>query len=419
MLLTKKREYNEVDNYMLSIFLQIISVFFTLYGLYYVFTGVFAFLKPKSLNLKDNKLHSFEIIIAARNEEHVIGNLIDSLEKQNYNRNKFNINVIVNNSTDNTFEVSKKHGANVIKCEVPVKSKGEVLRYVFKKFKKKKFDAYVVFDADNVVHPDFLMHMNNSLNLGYKVAQGFRDSKNYQDNWISGSYTLFYYMQNFFFNLARKKMNSSASINGTGFMVQKKFIEELDFNPVTLTEDVELTTICAINNEKIDFVSKAITYDEQPTSFKVSLIQRLRWSKGNLQCWINYHHALIKGFIKNHNIASIDMYLNNLAAFVQALSAVIVIATFVEKILTTKVTFTVIGVMAMVVSYLGTLIVTMFVTLYNKKSVVSMLPGLILFTFFLFTWIPINVVSLFKRNIKWQHIGHDKNINIDDIIKSS
>ena len=404
---------------MLNVILQIISVFFTIYGAYYVITGLFAFTKPKKIEKKSNKVHSFEIIIAARNEEMVIGNLIDSLKKQNYDKEKYHINVIINNSTDKTYEVSKKHGANAIKCEVPVKSKGEVLHYVFNKFKNKKFDAYIIFDADNVVHPDFLMHMNNSLNCGYKVAQGFRDSKNYKDNWISSSYTLFYYIQNFFFNLARKKLDSSASINGTGFMVQKELIESIDFDPVTLTEDVELTTVCAVRNEKVDFVKDAITYDEQPTNFKVSLIQRLRWSKGNLQCWKTYHHELVKSFIKNHNLACIDMYLNNLAAFVQVLSIALVVLTFIDKVMTTRITFTISGILAMLGSYAITLVVSLFVTVYNKKSVVGMIPGLILFTFFLFTWVPLNIISLFKKNINWQHIGHDKNINIDDIIKSS
>ena len=404
---------------MINGIMVIISLFFTVYGLYYAITGICAFLKPKNEKTRSNKTHKFSIIIAARNEEAVIGNLIDSLKKQNYEKENYEINVIINNSTDKTYKVAKKHGANAIKCEIPVKSKGEVLRYVFAKFKEKDFDAYIIFDADNVVHPDFLKHMNDSLNKGYKVAQGFRDSKNYQDNWISGSYTLFYYLQNFFFNLSRKKLNSSASINGTGFMVQKKFIEELNFNPVTLTEDVELTTVCAIHNEKIDFVKNAITYDEQPTSFKVSLVQRLRWSKGNLQCWRTYHRQLIKCFFRNHNLSCIDMYLNNLAALVQVVSVVTVIIGSIEKMLTTRIVFSLAGIMAMVVSYVGTIAVSLFVTIYNKKSVTGMASSLILFTLFMISWIPINVVSLFKKNVNWQHIGHNKNVNIDDIIKSS
>ena len=404
---------------MLNIFVEFISIVFTIYGLYYVITGLFAFLKPAKEKSKSNKIHKFSIIIAARNEENVIGNLIDSLKKQNYDKDSYDINVIVNNSNDNTYKVSKKHGANVIKCEIPVSSKGEVLRYAFKKFKNKDTDAYVIFDADNVVHPDFLSEMNKSLNNGYKVAQGFRDSKNYQDNWISGSYALFYYIQNFFFNLSRKRLKSSASINGTGFMIEKKFIESLDFNPITLTEDVELTTACAVANEKIDFVKDAITYDEQTTDFKVSLIQRLRWSKGNLQCWKKYHRDLVKGFIKNHNLACVDMYLNNLAAFIQVMSIVVVIIGLVERMVTTKIVFSIIGVMSLLVSYLFIVIITLFVTIYNKKSVAAMLPSLILFALFIITWFPINIVSIFKKDVKWQQIEHNKNINIDDIIKSS
>ena len=404
---------------MFNYILEILSFFFIIYGLYYAVTGIFAFAKPKKVEAVSNKKHKFSIIIAARNEEKVIGNLIDSLKKQNYDKKNYEINVIINNSTDKTYDVSKKHGANTIQCEVPVKSKGEVLRYVFDKFKDKDFDAYVVFDADNVVHPDFLLHMNESLNNGYRVAQGFRDSKNYKDNWISGSYTLFYYIQNFFFNLSRKKLNSSASINGTGFMIQKDFIESLDFNPVTLTEDVELTTVCAIHNEKIDFVKDAITYDEQPTLFSVSLTQRLRWSKGNLQCWKTYHRKLVKSFRKNHNLAAVDMYLNNLAAIVQVISIIVVLAGFIERMITTRVVFSIIGVLGFIVSYVGTLLVSMFVAIYNKKSIDAMLPSLILFSLFMLSWVPINVVCLFKKNIQWQHIGHNKDVNIDDIIKSS
>lgn len=404
---------------MFNYFLGIISGFFAIYGLYYAVTGVFAFAKPKIDKKVNDKKHKFSIIIAARNEEAVIGNLIDSLKKQNYDKKLYSINVIINNSTDNTYQVSEKHGANTIQCEVPVKCKGDVLRYAFKKFKDEDFDAYVVFDADNVVHPDFLLNMNKSLNSGFKVAQGFRDSKNYQDNWISGSYTLFYYIQNFFFNLSRKKLHSSASINGTGFMVKKDFIENLDFNPVTLTEDVELTTICAIHNERVDFVKDAITYDEQPTSFKVSLTQRLRWSKGNLQCWKHYHHKLFKTYVKHHNLAAVDMYLNNLAAVVQVLSVLIVIFGFIEKLVTTKVVFSVLGIMGLIVSYIGTVLVSLFVTIYNKKSVTAMASSLILFTLFMLTWFPINVVSIFKKNVNWKSIGHNKNINIDDIIKTS
>ena len=73
--------------------------------------------------------------------------------------------------------------------------------------KRNDIDAYIIFDADNVVDKNFLKHMNNSLNNGYLVAQGFRDTKNVSDNWISSSYALYYYIQNYFFNKARTLIN--------------------------------------------------------------------------------------------------------------------------------------------------------------------------------------------------------------------
>ena len=101
-----------------------------------------------------------------------------------------------------------------------------MLVWTKKKLKDSDYDAYIVFDADNIVHKNFLARMNDVYQAGYNVAQGFRDSKNINDNWISSSYSIFYYIQNFFFNKSRMIMNLSASINGTGFMVKKEFFEK-------------------------------------------------------------------------------------------------------------------------------------------------------------------------------------------------
>ena len=250
-------------------------IFFTLtlfYGLYYTLTGLYGFLKPRKFKIVPFEAKSkFAIVIAARNEEAVVGNLVRSVLDSNYPRELFEVYVAVNNTTDNTAKVAKEAGAIVIDVKEKVKSKGEVLRYVFKKLKNRKdIDAYIIFDADNIIHPDFLARMNDTLCCGYRVAQGFRDSKNISDNWISGSYSLYYYMQNFFFSKARMTMNQNASINGTGFMVKKELIEEMGFPTQTLTEDIEFTALCALRDERIAFVENAVTYDEQPVDFMVS-----------------------------------------------------------------------------------------------------------------------------------------------------
>lgn len=400
-------------------------IFFCLtcvYGLYFLFTGFFAFKKIVPKKPKVNYTNKFSILIAARNESMVVGNLVKSILVQNYNKDCFEVNVIANNCTDNTAEIALKSGANVIECTIPVKSKGEVLKWTFDKFKNRKdIDAYVIFDADNIVHPDFLKNMNISLNTGYNVAQGFRDSKNMKDNWLSGSYSLFYFIQNFFLNRSRKAMNLSASINGTGFVVKKDLIDRQGFNTVTLTEDVEFTGICAINGEKIDFVEKAITYDEQPIKFRDSWKQRKRWSVGNLQCFNVYKKQLFKHFFKDKNMSCLDMALSYIAPLVQcvsfALCAFLIIFNYVGIKLNDIFSFMFSqGILFFVLTYGIGVIVSVFVIKFYKKNIMDVISGILLFAVFFLSWIPINFVCLIKKKISWDPIKHDRDVSIEGLL---
>ena len=308
---------------MLKILTYIVMVITSFYLLYFVIMAIGIFKKKKEKVLVDKK-NNFAVIIAARNEEAVIANLIKSLKKQNYPKEHYEIYVIVNNCTDNTEEEARKAGAKVIVCTEKVKSKGEVLKFTFNKLKKEKdIDAYVIFDADNLVHSDFLNSMNDMINSGYSVAQGFRDTKNISDNWLSSSYAMLYYIQSLFINKARYNLGKSSFLNGTGFMVKKEVIDKYGFDPITLTEDIEFTAMCAVNGEKIAFASKAITYDEQVVNFKDSLKQRKRWSLGAMQCLRNYGTTLIKKGIKEKRLECFDIVLFYFSVILQVITTLI------------------------------------------------------------------------------------------------
>ena len=162
-------------------FVVLYYVIFTVtlfYALYFFISGWAGLFKKSKVHFeKIDAKNRFAILIPARNEEAVIGNLIDSLQKQNYPKELYTIYVIPNNSIDRTEEVARSHGASILPCIVKTKTKGDVLEYAFSRLKSDKdIDAYLVFDADNVVHPDFLSYMNSCLESGYRVAQGYRDS---------------------------------------------------------------------------------------------------------------------------------------------------------------------------------------------------------------------------------------------------
>ena len=225
--------------------------------------------------------------------------------------------------------------------------------------------------------------MNDALCCGYRVAQGFRDSKNISDNWISGSYSLYYYMQNFFFNRARMAMRQSASINGTGFMVKKEIIDEYGFETHTLTEDIEFTAICALRNERIAFVEAAVTYDEQPVDFVASWKQRKRWSVGCLQCLKLYWKDLLKHFLKTGNQPSFDMFMNFVAPVIQVICLLEFIALIVFRIFNIRLydLFSALfssGAFFFILTYVGGIFISVFILKYNKRKAKSVLSAIAL-----------------------------------------
>ena len=391
-----------------------------IYGLYFIIVAIpVIFKKRHKKNIKEH-FHYFEILIPARNEEHVIGNLINSLKKLNYDRSLYEITVVLNNSTDNTKEKVSSLGVNIYECKNKIKSKGDALKEVFASFDSREYiDAYIIFDADNVVDKEFLRHMNTSLNNGYQVAQGFRDTKNISDNWISSSYALYYYIQNYFFNKARSLINASSSINGTGFMIKKEVIDTYGFKTKTLTEDIEFAGLCALNNIKIDFVEEAITYDEQPTNFKVSWVQRKRWSRGCIECYKNYAFDLIKNMSKNKSC--LDLLMLYFAPMVHVFTILILLLSLIINLTTGDYTSVISkqsiinSIIGSSIIYLAQVIICISVVILNKKQLKKYISGILLFPVFMITWLPINIIILFQKNVKWQHIPHSKDITIDEI----
>lgn len=405
---------------MLEKIIYILGVAFLFYAGYYLITSIGIFKKRKKVtNNDDDKKNFFAVIIAARNEENVIGKLIDSLKKQSYPSEYFDIYVIVNNCTDNTAREAKKAGAKVISCTEKVSTKGEVLKYTFDLFKdNNKIDAYAIFDADNIVHHDFLAKMNDMINSGYSVAQGFRDTKNISDNWLTSSYAILYYFQSLFLNESRYNMGRSSFLNGTGFVIKKEVIDKHGFNPKTVTEDVEFTAMCAINNEKIGFATDAITYDEQTNSFDASWKQRKRWSFGTMECLREYFPILLKKGIKERNFECFDVGLFYLSVILHVVFNLLPIFLLINIIIHfNSLTFDNMfyKIIFIVILYLFGVVVRIILLKRYNKSFKDNIGGVLLFDLFVISWLPINFICLFIKSCNWDSIKHNRSVDIENV----
>ena len=216
----------------------------TTFWCYQFIVSLCALIKLKDKEFITNKNHKFMAIIPAHNEEKVVANLIESLKKQTYDKNLYDIYVIADNCTDKTAKIAKEAGAIVYeRFDQAHKTKGYALKWFLKQKIEEKadYDAFFVFDADNIVDKNFITNMNKKLCQGEEVVQGYRDIKNPTDNWITAGYALFYWTMHRFYHLARYNIGLSPLLNGTGFMVKFDVVKPNGWETETLTEDIEFS----------------------------------------------------------------------------------------------------------------------------------------------------------------------------------
>lgn len=396
----------------------------TLWGGYYLVTGLMSWRKPEDYGWHPARTR-FAVLIAARNEELVIGPLINSLLTQNYPPELYDIWVIPNNCTDNTARAAAGFGAKVLECTVPVKSKGEVLRFAYRRLRGREYDAYCVFDADNLVHPNFLAEMNNAFQSGARVAQGYRDSKNPYDSVISGSYSIYYWMMDRFHNGGRAGLGLSAMVNGTGFMVSGQVLESLGgWNTRTISEDLEITAQCVLAGEKVCWVPKAITYDEQPLTYAQSVVQRRRWSSGTLQVAENYFgRAEEERKTSRRGLALTDLEATLLVPAYQGAAVAGLIVSLLFACLSCRTLGQIPAALAgtllanLALTALGSTVAAAVVLTAEGKWDRRILGGLLFYWLFLLSWVPITLGSFVKKTTHWEEIRHTRNIAPQALVK--
>ena len=366
------------------------------------------------------KKHKYAILIAARNESQVIGELLKSVREQDYPKELLDIIVVADNCTDRTAEVASKHGAIVFERRNMQKiGKGYALDYAFKQiqsmFDIECYEGYIILDADNVLDENYIKEMNNVFDSGYRIVTSYRNSKNFGYNWISAGYALWFLRESKYLNGARMLLNTSCAVSGTGFLVSSGIIKEDNgWKYNLLTEDIEFSVDKIIHKNVIGYCETAVLYDEQPISFKTSWNQRMRWTKGFYQVMHHYGMKLLQGCIFGKRFQCFDMLMTIAPATLLTLSILLIDFWFMgyglafERYTLATAALSAIwqGVCNMYLSLFFFGLITT-ITEWKKIYACTTKKILYLFTFpiFMFTYVPIAVVAIFKK-VTWEPIEH-------------
>lgn len=392
-------------------------LFFVLYFYQFIYLVV-PFIKKDKPHKKEI-LHRYAVLISARNEEKVIATLVDSIHHQDYPQDMIDVYVIADNCTDNTAEAARNAGAVVfVRNDMDNVGKGYALDYalnrIFKEHGKDMYDGFFVFDADNILDTNYISAMNRTFSDGHRIVTSYRNSTNYGTNWISAGYALWYIRESKFLNYSRMLLGTGCAISGTGFLVHKDVINRIGgWKYFLLTEDIEFSIANAMEGEKIAYCKDAILYDEQPQTFKQSWKQRLRWARGFLQVFGKYGAGLFKEIFTKKSTTCYDMSMTIFPAIFLTLFIVIInaAALIIGGIRGENWQ----GLAWSLFQWVRNGYIMLFalgaitIASENKKIHTSMAKKIkYLFTFpiFLFTYVPISIVAIFK-NVEWEPTQHN------------
>jgi len=387
----------------------IIQSLLTAFTLYYIFISFFSFYRRPE-HYSTPPAASFAVVIAAHNEEKVIGELIKSIFLMDYPRHLYQVFVIADNCTDKTAAIASSLGATVIeRFNEREKGKGYALEYGFQKIHTlpRHFDAFVVLDADNLISPNFLTIMNHRLARGEKIIQGYLDTKNPSDSWVSRSIYVGYLITDRFWQLAKYNLGLTCALGGTGMCIASDVLRKFGWGMTSLTEDLEFQTKALFCGLRVNWAHDAVVYDEKPLTLKQSWRQRQRWMQGHCNVAGRYFFKLFWEGLSTLDFRKIDGAIYLLQPYFTMLMGVALLYSLFNWRQINLWWF--LGGFVFQYLYLG-------VALYLEKAPLRTYIWLLYYPLFTLTWIPITFAGFIHRNNKvWSHTKHVRNISYEHL----
>ena len=380
--------------------------------------------------------HRYAFFIAAHNEEAVIANLVQSIREQDYPSELIDVFVVADACTDATAERAREAGAIVYeRNDLARKGKSWVMDFGFDKILKdypNTYEGYFIFDADNLLSPDYVRIMNDAFDRGYLVVTSYRNSKNFGSSWISAANATWFIREARFLNNARMHCGTSCAVSGSGYLISASIIEAMhgwDFH--TLTEDIQFSTFCAVHGVRIAY-APAEFFDEQPITLKASMKQRMRWTKGFYQVLFTYGKQLLKGIFVKHSFASYDLLMVLAPGMLSSLISLLANGTFIVVgllsggfLVTDAEMDLCVGsiILSGVGSYCLFFVMALVTTVIERdhihcQSKWRIVANLFTFPIFIFTYIPLCVAALFLK-VDWVPTQHDVSVDLEQVMEGA
>ncbi|MFC4811009.1 glycosyltransferase family 2 protein [Paenibacillus sp. GCM10023250] len=407
---------------MINTIIILFQIFLAFVGVYQFGISLFGIVKKRRAS-QHKPQKSFAVLVAAHNEAQVVGALVENLKNLDYPKELYDIFVICDNCTDNTAEIVRSLGAQACERKNPhLRGKGHAIEWMLKELwaMPRQYDAIVMFDADNLVGNDFLLHMNNDLCEGHKVIQGYLDTKNPTDSWVTASYAITYWYCNRLWQLSRRNLNMANYLGGTGMCFDAGLMKEMGWGATSLVEDLEFSMRCVKRGIHPVLNYDAKVYDEKPLSFKASARQRLRWMQGHFTVARSYFFPLLWQSIKERSFVKFDAALYSISVYNTFVGFIVTALLYIDNLIPADNAFA--SIYYYLPNWVAIVAITATVVMF---PLVMMLEGIksgkmyaYLFSMVIFqlSWLPITFYAFFTQNNKqWSHTQHTRVLRLEEV----
>ncbi|MGC6767637.1 glycosyltransferase [Enterococcus sp. LJL51] len=241
--------------------------------------------------LDEKKAPFVSIMVPAHNEGIVIVKTVEALLNFNYPRDKYEVIVINDNSSDDSAELLARLGLeypernlHVINTDAVTGGKGKSNALNIG-FKQAQGELIAIYDADNTPEPNALRYLAAELAAGgeYGAVVGKFRTRNKNTNILTNFINIETLAFQWMAQAGRFQLFKLCTIPGTNFIVRRSIIEEIGgWDDKALAEDTEISFRIYMMGYKIKFQPKAVTWEQEPQTLPVWFRQRTRWVKGNI-----------------------------------------------------------------------------------------------------------------------------------------
>lgn len=261
----------------------------------------------KNLNFKDEKLESYpfvSILVPAHNEGKVIGKTVESLLLLDYPKDKMELIVINDNSSDDSKDILQnikirypKYNFTIINTDNITGGKGKSNALNIG-YQVAKGEFIAIYDADNTPEKTALRYLIQTIvrddSLGAVIGK-FRTRNKYKN-----ILTKFINIETLSFQwiaqAGRRQLLGLCTIPGTNFVLRRTTIESLGgWDTKAIAEDTEISFRIYKMGQKITYVPQSVTWEQEPETINVWIKQRTRWVKGNIYVLVKYITNIFKG----------------------------------------------------------------------------------------------------------------------------